>query len=97
MDKVTQTNAAGAEESAAAAEELNAQSVVLKDAVRELMQLVGEADNDAANPKAGQTREAVAPVSERKPHPQRRTFASVPAVPKVRNQPVIPNAGISRR
>jgi methyl-accepting chemotaxis protein len=36
MDKVTQSNASNAEESAAAAEELNAQSVTLKDAVTEL-------------------------------------------------------------
>jgi len=41
MDKVTQSNASNAEESAAAAEELNAQAEVLKDAVRELQQLVG--------------------------------------------------------
>lgn len=41
MDKVTQTNAAGAEETAAAAEELSAQSVMLKEAVGSLRQLVG--------------------------------------------------------
>jgi methyl-accepting chemotaxis protein len=41
MDKVTQSNAAGAEESASAAEELNAQAAALKEAVTELSQLVG--------------------------------------------------------
>jgi len=41
MDKVTQSNAANAEESAAAAEELNAQAAVMKDSVAELLQLVG--------------------------------------------------------
>jgi len=41
MDKVTQGNAAKAEESAAAAEELNAQSLVMKQSVNELLQLVG--------------------------------------------------------
>ena len=41
MDKVTQSNAASAEESAAAAEELNSQAVVMKQAVGELTQLVG--------------------------------------------------------
>jgi len=41
MDKVTQSNAASAEESAAAAEELNAQAMMMKEAVGELMQLVG--------------------------------------------------------
>jgi methyl-accepting chemotaxis protein len=40
MDKVTQSNAASAEESASAAEELNAQADALKDVVTELLQLV---------------------------------------------------------
>jgi len=40
MDKVTQSNAANAEESAAAAEELNAQSAVMKESVMELLRLV---------------------------------------------------------
>jgi len=48
MDKVTQGNAAGAEESAAAAEELQAQSAALKDSVGALVQLVeGEAKHVA--------------------------------------------------
>jgi methyl-accepting chemotaxis protein len=41
MDKVTQSNAASAEESAAAAQELNSQAVVMKQAVGELTRLVG--------------------------------------------------------
>ena len=41
MDKVTQSNAANAEESASAAEELNAQAETLKEAVAELLRLVG--------------------------------------------------------
>ena len=40
MDKVTQSNAANAEESASAAEQLNAQAESLKDAVGELKSLV---------------------------------------------------------
>jgi methyl-accepting chemotaxis protein len=40
MDKVTQNNAANAEESAAAAEELNAQALTMKEAVNELERLV---------------------------------------------------------
>ena len=40
MDKVTQSNAAGAEESAAAAEEMNAQATTLQGCVEELLQLV---------------------------------------------------------
>jgi len=42
MDKVTQSNAASAEESAAAAQELNSQAVVMKQAVGELIRLVGD-------------------------------------------------------
>jgi methyl-accepting chemotaxis protein len=41
MDKVTQSNAASAEESAAAAQELNAQAVLMKESVQELLQMVG--------------------------------------------------------
>jgi methyl-accepting chemotaxis protein len=41
MDKVTQSNAASAEESAAAAEELNAQAYAMKDSVSQLLKLVG--------------------------------------------------------
>jgi methyl-accepting chemotaxis protein len=41
MDKITQSNAANAEETAAAAEELTAQSAALKDTVGQLRQLVG--------------------------------------------------------
>ena len=41
MDKVTQSNAASAEESAAAAAELNGQAAVLKESVVELLQLAG--------------------------------------------------------
>jgi methyl-accepting chemotaxis protein len=40
MDKVTQSNAANAEESASAAEELNAQAENLKEAVNELLTMV---------------------------------------------------------
>jgi len=41
MDKVTQSNAASAEETAAAAEELNAQAHIMKESVIGLLQLVG--------------------------------------------------------
>jgi methyl-accepting chemotaxis protein len=41
MDKVTQSNAASAEESAAAAQELNAQAEIMKQSVAELLRLVG--------------------------------------------------------
>jgi methyl-accepting chemotaxis protein len=45
MDKVTQSNAASAEECAAAAEELKTQAESMKQAVGELQQLVGGAEN----------------------------------------------------
>ena len=51
MDKVTQSNAANAEESASAAAELNAQAEALKDAVGRLLTLVdGKAAVDSAAP-----------------------------------------------
>jgi len=43
MDKITQANAAGAEESAAAGEELKAQSMALQEVVNELSNMVGGA------------------------------------------------------
>jgi len=55
MDKVTQSNAASAEESAAAAEELNSQAIMMKDAVSELTRLVGDTNRSAdsmASPKS---------------------------------------------
>ncbi|MCX6937686.1 MAG: hypothetical protein NTU80_07265 [Verrucomicrobia bacterium] len=47
MDKVTQANAAGAEETASAAEELNAQSEELRNASAQLAALVGVTVNNA--------------------------------------------------
>jgi methyl-accepting chemotaxis protein len=50
MDKVTQSNAATAEESAAAAEELNSQAEVMRRSVADLLQLVGGKSESASNP-----------------------------------------------
>jgi methyl-accepting chemotaxis protein len=50
MDKVTQSNASNAEETAAAAEELNAQSASLKDTVSELRRLVDGAGQPTRQP-----------------------------------------------
>ena len=52
MDKVTQSNAASAEETAAAAEELNAQAGMMKQAVIELLQLVGGSGLEEPKPAA---------------------------------------------
>jgi methyl-accepting chemotaxis protein len=43
VDKITQSNAAGAEESAAAAQELNLQSDALKEALNEMLKLMAGA------------------------------------------------------
>jgi hypothetical protein len=51
MDKLTQSNAAGAEEGAAAAEELNAQADSMRCSVAELLRLVrGSDDREADSP-----------------------------------------------
>ncbi|ACB74103.1 methyl-accepting chemotaxis protein [Opitutus terrae] len=47
MDKVTQSNAGGAEETAAAAEELSAQAKVTRENVERLLELVGRRDGKA--------------------------------------------------
>jgi len=52
MDKVTQSNAAGAEESASASEEMNAQAEEMKSMVNELMNMVGGSTNGAGNDSA---------------------------------------------
>jgi methyl-accepting chemotaxis protein len=59
MDRVTQQTAASAEESASAAEELNAQAMQMRGYVDELAAVVGGAAGDAAA------------VPERKPAPSR--------------------------
>jgi len=52
MDKVTQSNAASAEETAAAAEELNSQAEIMKQSVGELLALVGGKKQPAAKQPA---------------------------------------------
>ena len=64
MDKVTQSNAANAEESAAAAEELNSQAEVMKQSVGELLQLVGGQNRTEVKPSATPRR---APARSAKP------------------------------
>jgi methyl-accepting chemotaxis protein len=53
MDKVTQANAANAEETAASAQELNGQALTLKHLVADLTRLVGGADRNADDFPAG--------------------------------------------
>jgi methyl-accepting chemotaxis protein len=68
MDKVTQSNAANAEEGAAAAEQLNSQAVLMKQSVDELLQLVSGAAN---------RREPSAPAASM---PSKKTLTSFPAL-----------------
>ncbi|MFO1475207.1 MAG: methyl-accepting chemotaxis protein [Verrucomicrobiota bacterium] len=58
MDQVIQANAAGAEESAAAALQLNEQAAAMKDSVQELLDLVGAAESASAavHPTEGASR-----------------------------------------
>jgi len=66
MDKITQSNAATAEESAAAAEELHSQAEVVKQSVAELLQLVGGRSKSMAHSPMGARRRS-APVPVAKP------------------------------
>ena len=78
MDKVTQGNAASAEESAAAAEELNAQAAVLKDAVSELQQLVGGGTPSAPRPAAASRASGTTKPSLARKMPAPKTAFSTP-------------------
>jgi methyl-accepting chemotaxis protein len=91
MDKVTQGNSASAEESAAAAEELNAQAQVMKESVSELLKLVG-GDNADASPaplhgrpaihvSAQKTARAPQPVAAHSNGHSRNGAVAAPAAP----------------
>jgi methyl-accepting chemotaxis protein len=67
MDKVTQSNAASAEESAAASEELNAQAVAMKESVAELLLLVGGNNRNTVT-KTFTTKTADRPLHTKAPH-----------------------------
>lgn len=98
MDKVTQGNAAGAEESAAAAEELNAQAEVMRQSIGELLELVGgdiqsvPAKPQPASPAAIRSVVLAAKSSNRNPNNgHARGTVAVPALNHQRNQ--IPMGG----
>jgi methyl-accepting chemotaxis protein len=99
MDKVTQANAAGAEESAAAAEELTSQSVMLQGAVAELRRLVDGSAAAATSPTAPSTPRPAGVVTK-KPRLARAAMpgpASAPPVldftPRRNTTPKIPSSG----
>jgi methyl-accepting chemotaxis protein len=93
MDKVTQSNAASAEESAAAAQELSGQSEVMKQSVAELLQLVGGQSEAAARAPAAQVR----PATPRQPAPIGRQMNgnghARTAAPGAKRRHEIPMAG----
>lgn len=82
LDKVTQTNAATAEESAAAAEELNAQAIALQGAVAGLERLVTGGTQNDTNPGAARLTRETVPAEPRRPEPT----ASLPMPPAARPQ-----------
>ncbi|MGD0815350.1 MAG: methyl-accepting chemotaxis protein [Verrucomicrobiota bacterium] len=76
MDKVTQSNAASAEESASAAQELNAQTHVLRGVVNELMKLVGGTQQMGSTPAAPAVKLAATSA------PEKPVLASVTRISK---------------
>ncbi|MBI2511466.1 MAG: cache domain-containing protein [Opitutae bacterium] len=77
VDRVVQTNASSAEEGAAAAQELNAQAVALRDALRALQELVGGDALAVENTVAA----ASAPLASRSPSSLRTLRASHRSTP----------------
>jgi methyl-accepting chemotaxis protein len=75
MDKITQSNAATAEESAAAAEELNSQAEVMKRSVVELLQVMGGKNQTAAS-KSAVNRRRDKPVQANQPTAKRPASAA---------------------
>jgi len=99
MDKVTQGNAASAEECAAAAEELNAQAEVMKQSVAELLQLVGGSqgggNSRAESPSRSRTNGAVRRSRDQAGHPVETDAGGLDDKPHLqdRHEP----AGLSHR
>jgi methyl-accepting chemotaxis protein len=87
MDKVTQSNAANAEESAAAAQELNGQAADMKESVAELLQLVGgrpEAGGDGTTDSSLQSPVRKPASAAKRPAPS-HTNGHAQAAPVVTN------------
>jgi methyl-accepting chemotaxis protein len=72
IDKVTQSNAAGAEQSAAAAQELNGQADLLNEALEEMHQLMAGADDSTSKVAAEPAAAHLPPVSDDPPIPPLR-------------------------
>lgn len=105
MDKVTQSNAASAEESASAAEELNAQAETMKQSVGELLRLVGgKADGAQTHARLERPTNRHASVVHREPvhrngghgngsAAKASTSSSAPATPRQTTISAIPMDG----
>ncbi|MHC1744211.1 MAG: methyl-accepting chemotaxis protein [Syntrophobacteraceae bacterium] len=77
MDKVTQQNAANAEESAAASEEMNAQAAGMKDMVEELVVMV-----DGGKQDSSRTEQALVEVRQVRPPDGNAVRKALPEAPK---------------
>ena len=87
MDKVTQSNAAGAEETASAAQDLNSQTSYLKEAVEELLLLVG-----GAATKEIKIQPIVSPTPDSRFDTPSRTQVTVGQTRSRRNKPALTQA-----
>jgi len=102
MDKVVQVNAANAEESASASEELNAQAENMKTVVSSLVALVGGASNGAGN-GAGKAAAKHPPVHAHAPAHEQHTLHHAPKKEKESNNkkkthiPKVQNAGDGKK
>jgi methyl-accepting chemotaxis protein len=93
MDKVTQSNAANAEETASASEELSAQAEMMRESVRDLQQLVDGSTRDPALEDLRSTRPAALPASINKavrPSAATSSVVPVPARLAARTNPPMP-------
>lgn len=82
MDKVTQANAASAEETAAAATELKSQSAVMKESVGQLMQMLGATRAASAPPAVPpKTIQTASPVAKRSAVPPAKRNSTRHAMP----------------
>ncbi len=73
MDKVTQSNAGNAEESASAAEELNAQALVMKESVDQLIRLVSGTRGQAKAEASGKADPAADSLGKKEQEPVEAT------------------------
>jgi hypothetical protein len=97
MDKITQSNAANAEESASAAEELNSQAHAMQDTVRSLRSLVRR---ESGKVDAGPPRERAARGQLRRPAIAPRSLPEARrTVPQIQmpDDKVLSDHGVSRR